>query len=159
VLFDVTEEHEARMRLEREEASQRAALEAVDAIAWIETIDPTTGFERYSYIGSNVAEILGYTREELMMERRHFPRMVHPDDRAEIKRSMALAAETGRWENEYRVFARDGRIRWIRSFGKRVSAPGASPETWRGVAIDVTEFRAAEPTTPATSAERSGYPD
>ena len=159
VLFDVTEEHEARLHLEREEANQRAALEAVDAIPWIETIDPNTGFERYSYIGSNVAEILGYTSEELMMERRHFPRMVHPDDRAEIKRSMALAAETGRWENEYRVFARDGRIRWIRSFGKRMSAPGASPETWRGVAIDVTEFRAAELTTPATSAERSGYPD
>ena len=158
VLFDVTEEHEALLRLEREEANQRAALEGVDAIPWIETIDPETGFERYSYIGSNVSEILGYSAEELMVERKHFPRMVHPDDRAKVRRSMSIAAETGRWEDEYRVFARDGRILWIRSFGRRVTSPGEAPEIWRGVAIDVTEFRVDEQQAPATSVERSVHP-
>jgi PAS domain S-box-containing protein len=144
VLFEVTEEQEAFLRLEREEANQRAALEGIGAIPWIETINPDTGFERYTYIGSNVAEILGYTAEELMIERRHFPRLVHPDDRARIRRSLSVAAETGRWEEEYRVFARDGRIRWLRSFGRRVSAPGEAPEVWRGIGIDVTESRSAD---------------
>jgi PAS domain S-box-containing protein len=144
VLFEVTEEQEAFLRLEREEANQRAALDGVGAIPWIETIDPDTGFERYTYIGSQVAEILGYTAEELMVERRHFPRMVHPDDRARMRGSLSLAAETGRWEDEYRVSARDGRIRWMRSFGRRVSEPGEAPEVWRGIAIDVTESREAE---------------
>jgi PAS domain S-box-containing protein len=159
VLFEVTEEQEAFLRLEREEANQRAALEGVGAIPWIETINPDTGFERYTYIGSQVAEILGYTAEELMVERRHFPRMVHPDDRVRIRGSLSIAAETGRWEEEYRVFARDGRIRWLRSFGRRVSAPGETPEVWRGIAIDVTESRATDDDEGARSpAERSEHP-
>ena len=158
VLFEVTDEHEALLRLEREEANQRAALEGVGAIPWIETIDPESGFERYTYIGSQVAEILGYTAEELMVERRHFPRMVHPDDRARIRRSLAVATETGRWEDEYRVFARDGRVRRLRSFGRRVTAPGEAPEVWRGIAIDVTESREAEDDEAARSpGERSEH--
>jgi PAS domain S-box-containing protein len=159
VLFEITEEQEALLRLEREEANQRAALEGVRAIPWIETINPDTGFERYTYIGPHVAEILGYTAEELMVERRHFPRMVHPDDRARIRGSLSLAAETGRWEDEYRVFARDGGIRWLRSFGRRVSAHGEAPEVWRGIAIDVTESRATDDGEGARSpGERSEHP-
>jgi PAS domain S-box-containing protein len=151
VLFDVTDEQEDLLKLEREEANLRAALEGVGAIPWIETINPDTGFERYTYIGSNVVDILGYTAEELLAERRHFPRMVHPDDRPEIRRSLSAAEETGRWEAEYRVFARDGRIRRMRSFGRRETPPGEAPEVWRGVAVDVTELRADESTEPARS--------
>jgi PAS domain S-box-containing protein len=153
VLFDITAEQEAVLQLEREEADQRSALEGVRAIPWTETIDPNTGFERYTYIGPQVFEILGYSPEELMIERRHFPRMVHPDDRPRIRRSMARAAETGLWEDEYRVFARDGRIRWLRSFGCRVSALGETPEVWHGVTVDVTAARQPDEVAPAGVAE------
>jgi PAS domain S-box-containing protein len=155
VLFEVTEEQETILRLERDEANQRRALEGVGAIPWTETIDPDTGFERYSYIGPQAEEILGYTAEELTVERRHFPRMIHPDDRPRIRASVARAAETGTWEDEYRVFRRDGETRWLRSFGRRVSVPGEAPEVWQGVAIDVTASRSSEE---AAQARRTAQP-
>jgi PAS domain S-box-containing protein len=141
VLFDVTKEQDEAVRLERISADQRAALDGVGAIPWTESIDPESGFERYTHIGPQALEVLGYTPEELMVERSHFPRMVHPDDRPRIRASIRRAEETGSWEDEYRVFRRDGEIRRLRSFGRRVSPRGESPEIWQGVAIDVTALR------------------
>jgi PAS domain S-box-containing protein len=142
ILLDVTEDEEAKARLEASERSQRDALEGALAIPWTEEIHPDTGFERYTYIGPQAYDILGYTPEELMVEQKHFPRMVHPDDRARIRTSVILAAETGIWDDTYRVLRRDGEIRWLHSLSRRSSPPGAVPEAWQGVTVDVTASRA-----------------
>ena len=142
VLLDATENEEAKARLESAERIQREALEGSLAIPWSETIHPETGFERYTYIGPQAFDILGYSPQELMAERKHFPRLVHPDDRKRIREAVLDSDETGLWEATYRILRRDGGIRWLHAFGRRVSAPGAVPEVWHGVSIDVTGFRA-----------------
>jgi PAS domain S-box-containing protein len=142
ILLDVTEDEEAKARLEASERSQRDALEGALAIPWTEEIHPDTGFERYTYIGPQAYDILGYTPEELMVEQKHFPRMVHPDDRARIRTSVIVAGETGIWDDTYRVLRRDGTIRWLHSLGRRSSPPGVVPEVWQGVTVDVTASRA-----------------
>ena len=142
ILLDVTEEEEAKVRLETSERNQRLALEGALVIPWSETIDPQTGFERYTYIGPQAFDILGYTPEELMVERRHFPRMVHPDDRTRVRETLSRSEQTGVWGDTYRILRRDGEIRWVNSFGRRVSPPGAIPEGWQGIAVDVTSSRA-----------------
>ena len=144
ILFDVTVDEEARVRLETAEHDQREALEGALAIPWAETIHPDTGAERYTYIGPQALDILGYTPEELVVESTHFPRMVHPDDRARVRISAKRSAETGLWEETYRVFRRDGTIRWLHSFGRRSSPAGVVPEEWHGVTIDVTASHAHE---------------
>ncbi len=141
VLLDVTGEQEAHARLESSERHVRTALDGAMTIPWTETIDPGTGFERYTFIGAQCVEVLGYAPEELMVEREHFLRIVHPDDRTGVQASADRSNETGFWEDEYRVVRRDGEIRWIHSFGRRVSPPGAVPEVWQGVAVDVTPSR------------------
>ncbi len=142
ILLDVTEDEEAKARLESSERNQRDALEGALAIPWTEEIHPDTGFERYTYIGPQAYDILGYSPEELMVEQKHFPRMVHPDDRARIRTSVNLSAETGIWDDTYRVVRRDGKIRWLHSLSRRSSPPGAVPEVWQGVTVDVTASRA-----------------
>ena len=131
------------MRLETAEHDQREALEGALVIPWAETIHPETGAERYTYIGPQALDILGYTPEELMVESSHFPRMVHPDDRPRVRISSERSGETGIWEDTYRVLRRDGEIRWLHSFGRRTSADGELPELWHGVAVDVTAMRAS----------------
>jgi PAS domain S-box-containing protein len=147
VLFDVTLDQEQVTRAERLSTDMRTALDGAHAIPWTETIEPESGFERYTFIGAQATEVLGYTPEELMIERTHFPRMVHPDDRARVRASIQRAERTGIWEDEYRVIRRDGEIRWLRSFGRRVTADGVVPEIWHGIAVDVTPARTQpEPT-------------
>jgi PAS domain S-box-containing protein len=142
ILLDVTEEEEAKARLEVSERKQRHVLEGALVVPWSEEIDPETGFERYTYIGPQAFDILGYTPEELMVERKHFPRIVHPDDRARVREVVLLSDKSGLWEDTYRILRRDGKIRWLRAFGRRSSAPGVVPEVWHGVTVDVTASRA-----------------
>jgi PAS domain S-box-containing protein len=138
----VTADEAARAQVEVTAGAQREALEGALAIPWSETIHPETGFERYTYIGSQAFDILGYTPEELMDEPKHFPRMVHPDDRSRVTLAVQRSDETGVWDDTYRILRRDGEIRWLHSFGRRTSAPGVIPELWHGIAIDVTAYRA-----------------
>ena len=153
VLLDATENEEAKARLESVERAQREVLEGALAIPWSEAIHPETEFERYTYIGPQALAILGYTPEELMAERKHFPRLVHPDDRKRIRESVLHSQETGLWEASYRVLRRDGGIRWLRAFGRRVSPPDEVPQVWHGVSIDVTAFRAEPEVEPETRPE------
>ena len=142
IIVDVTEAERSRARLEIAERSQRESLEGALAIPWSETIDPDTGSERFTYIGPQALEVFGYTPDELMSESTHFSRIVHPDDRARVDVALARSEDTGIWDQAYRVIRRDGEVRWIQSFGRRVSGPGEIPERWHGVAVDVTAARA-----------------
>jgi PAS domain S-box-containing protein len=144
ILLDITHDEEARAALETSAREQRDVLDGALVIPWAETIQPDTGAERYTYIGPQALDILGYTPGELMVESTHFPRMVHPDDRARVKISSERSVETGIWEDTYRVLRRDGEIRWLHSFGRRTSAVGELPEIWQGVAVDVTVMRASD---------------
>ena len=152
ILFDITEDEEARAELEASERDQRRALDGALVVPWTETIHPRTGAERYTYIGPQSLELLGYTPEELMVESTHFSRMVHPDDRARIRDSVIRAGETGLWEDTYRVLRRDGDVRWLHSIGRRVSPEGEIPELWHGIAVDVTAMRASTDEVPARDA-------
>jgi PAS domain S-box-containing protein len=138
VLFDITAEQEELTRLRATEEAQRTALDGVRAIPWSEEVHPDSGLERYRFIGPQSLEILGYPPEDLIAESRHFPRMIHDDDRPMIHRSMHEAARTGVWNATYRVSARDGSLRSLHSFGRRVSPDGEIPEIWHGVTVDVT---------------------
>jgi PAS domain S-box-containing protein len=155
VLYEVTEEQREILRLERAVDQQRAAMQGAGAVAWTQTVDPDTRFERYTFIGPQVRELLGYTPEELIEERGHFERMVHPEDRPRIRRSVRRAERSGIWEDEYRVARRDGGYRWLRSFGRRVTPAGVAPEVWHGIAVDVTAARPSEPAEAPVAGERS----
>jgi PAS domain S-box-containing protein len=145
ILFDVTEQEVARVRLETAERSQREALDGALAVPWTEEIHPDTGFERFTYIGPQALELFGYTPEELMSESTHLSRVVHPDDRARVDVALLRSEDTGIWDETYRVIRRDGEVRWIQSFGRRVSGPDEVPERWHGVAVDVTAARMGSP--------------
>jgi PAS domain S-box-containing protein len=141
VLLETTEDQEERTRLEASERGYREALAGALAVPWTETFDPETGEDRFTYIGPQAIEVFGFTPEELLAERKHFPRMLHPDDRDRVAAAETRSIDTGLWEETYRILRPDGEVRWISSYGRRVTRPGEAPELWHGVALDVTASR------------------
>jgi PAS domain S-box-containing protein len=126
-LDDVTRQLEAMDALHR----------GIDVALWTWVLDPTTNSFRYTYYSAATATILGYTPEELMSERDHFTRLIHPDD---FERVMTLDAEsnaTGIWDATYRVVHRDGHTVWIHSRGWRGTGPEPEAVIWHGVAYEV----------------------
>ena len=141
VLLETTAEEQERTRLETLERGYREALGGALAVPWTETYDPETGDDRFTYIGPQALDVFGFTPEELVAEHRHFMRMLHPDDRDRIAAAEALSEETGVWDETYRILKPDGEVRWISSYGRRITGPGEIREVWHGVAVDVTASR------------------
>jgi PAS domain S-box-containing protein len=96
-------------------------------------------------VSKNVIQF-GYTPEELLSGKVTYASIVHPEDRERVAAEVSHYSEQGvdHFEQEYRIVARDGRIRWIydRTLVERNSGGGIS--RYQGVVIDITERKGME---------------
>ncbi len=137
-IFDVTDRRNERDDIARRLDTLWAVESHAPAAMWTEVTDLTTGVARYTYMSPGCYELVGYTAEELLAEREHFGRIVHPDDLELVATHNAEANETGTWDAVYRVIHRDGSIRWLHSLGRRTTDAAPGTVVWHGIGIDVT---------------------
>jgi PAS domain S-box-containing protein len=147
IVLDITSRHRTEEATAGELSLLRDLIDGMPAIPWSHTVDATTGWTRYLYMGKQCLDLVGYTADELMAEQHHFPRLVHPDDLERVLRTSGEADRTGVWDDEFRLLHRDGSVRWVHGVGRRVTPPGEDPATWHGVTIDVTSRHAPEMST------------
>ena len=138
MLLDITARKEEELDLRATSQQQRDLLEGMPAIPWSATVDPETGRERYTYIGPQSVDLLGYSPRELVSEAGHFERMLHPDDRDRLVLAHRRARELGVWDERYKVVRRDGEVITLHSIGRRVSERGETPQRWQGLCLLVT---------------------
>jgi diguanylate cyclase (GGDEF)-like protein/PAS domain S-box-containing protein len=141
VARDVSEQWAAEAALHASEAGHRELLAALPIIIY--WVSPEPPFAP-TYISPGI-EVLGYTLEEWLSRPDAWVRSLHPDDRdrviAETEAALASGTATG---FEYRVVAKDGRVRWMHDRGDFVRDSSGRALAWRGVMIDVTERHALE---------------
>ena len=135
-------------------ARHRDVIETLGAIVWTERQDAPDVPPRYTYISPESVGLLGYAPEELIEERHHFPRLIHPDDVATTLEAdrRADVDPDGVWDVVYRVVRRDGAVRTVHSIGRRATRLGVYPVVWHGVTIDVSHRRVAVPMVPTFDA-------
>lgn len=75
---------------------------------------------------------------------RQFWSRVHPGDRARLRQEARHAPLDSTFATELRVLHPDGRVRWLRTAGRAVCAPGGPVEHLIGVNVDITEWKEAE---------------
>jgi len=72
-------------------------------------------------------------------------RLVHPEDRKRIVDAIHRAREFGSaYHEEFRVVRTDGTVRWVSAVGKFHHSHDQKPERMLGMAVDITERKAAE---------------
>ena len=98
----------------------------------------------YSYASPNVAELFGSGADSDDFRRREPDHhWIHPLDRERFLTSLRQSGQQlSIFDEEVRVFAADGRIRWVRSIGYPRKTEDNSV-VWDGIAIDVTDHHAA----------------
>ena len=118
----------------------RTLIEQIPAITYTEISDPasSTGV-RTGYISPQAERILGYTSDELLDDQL-WVAITHPDDLPGV---MAEETRTNRGEapflKEYRIVAKDGRVRWFRDESVLLSDPDTGSKVRHGVMLDITE--------------------
>jgi PAS domain S-box-containing protein len=143
VATDVTERKQTEDRLRAAETRYRTLVEQVPAITYIEEL--TAKGKRLTYISPQYEATLGYSPKSGLSYPEHWLEIVHPDDLERLVAEDARTDETLEpFRMEYRMFAKDGRVVWIRDEAVVVRDEGGRPSFWQGVMFDVTEQKRAE---------------
>jgi PAS domain S-box-containing protein len=133
---------EIEQSLAHAETRYQSLVEQLPAVVYIDTHEesPIT-----IYISRQIEKITGYPPEDWVSDPELWLRVIHPDDRAVMRRDWPLhlgGAEEASFE--YRVMHRDGRVIWVRDVARLVHATDGTPLFWQGVVLDVTDQHRAE---------------
>lgn len=140
VTSDITAYRESEEKLRLAEAKFRGIVEQLPAITYHADLGETC---KWSYVSPQITPLLGYTQAEWLASDRLWFEQIHPEDCAIPIEAEAAGVRTGRMCVEYRMFTRQGQVRWFRDQGVFVAAsPGHF--TIFGVMLDITEAKAAE---------------
>ena len=143
IMFDVTAEVESEERIRQSEARYGALVDQLPAIVYSE--DLTGDGLALIFINERVEHLLGIGREEWLGDPSVWLESIHPEDRARVEAENARVEATGEpFEAEYRMIARDGRVRWFADRAVVVPGPDGKALAWQGVMLDITDRKRAE---------------
>jgi PAS domain S-box-containing protein len=137
---DVTERRRAQEALLRSEERYARAMEGSDAGHWDWNIVTDEMFvsERAREMLALPAGALPERRSEIM---ERVP--MHPDDRAAMNEKVNASIRSGIHARDYRVIARPGEVRWLRSRGRVYRDAHGAAVRMTGSLTDITERKLA----------------
>ena len=142
---DVTERKRAEKTLQESEERYRALVEQTPAVTYIEALDEGEPEHNLLYVSPQIEDVLGYPPEEWVENPELWEILIHPEDRERVLAEDSRTDATGEpFKVEHRMFARDGRIVWVRNEAVLVSDAEGQPLYWQGVMLDLTDRKRAE---------------
>jgi diguanylate cyclase (GGDEF)-like protein/PAS domain S-box-containing protein len=139
---DATGRKEAEERLREAEKKYRTLVERIPAITYMQEIGRNS---ESVYVSPQVVDVVGYTPEECTANPKLWIEMLHPEDRERVLAEDERTNRTGEpFVMEYRQFAKDGHLVWIRDEATLVRDEEGQPLYWLGVQVDITERKQAE---------------
>jgi PAS domain S-box-containing protein len=136
---DVSESARTRALIDEVEAKYRSLTERLPVVPYVHELGNRGAT---LYIGPQVDELLGFSREDWMAQPDLFSRLVHPDDRQRVAQEAAAVHPNGQpFRSEYRMLSRDGRIVWVRDEAVTVRNAAGQPLFVQGYLADVGEGR------------------
>lgn len=139
-LTDITGRKQSEASEREATARLRQLVDGVRGVPW----EASTAPWRVTFVGGEGQRKLGYT-DQVSVADGHWFAHVHPDDALGVLETVdqKVTRAESEFELNYRVITVDQRVRWIRDLVKVVPSGAGSP-LLRGLAIDVTESKAAE---------------
>jgi PAS domain S-box-containing protein len=139
---DITDWKHAEDARAETESKYRMLVEQIPAITYTAPLDQTNGV---LFISPQITELLGFTLEECRNDPDLWQRRLHPDDRDRVLGELARSRrDAHRFICEYRLTAKDGRIKWFHDEAQFVRAADGRPSHQHGVMLDITGQKVAQ---------------
>ena len=117
-------------------------LEQIPAIIYTDSVGE---FSRTVYINPQVESITGYTPRQWLADRELWFTIIHEEDQDRIRSESIRTEDTGEpYKVEYRIWTRDGQMKWLYSEAWLLHDAAGKPLFWQGFMIDITERKQAE---------------
>jgi PAS domain S-box-containing protein len=100
---------------------------------------------KIDFVNPTLAEMLGYTVEELMsFEAKEWEKVIHPEDREFVLKRYAdrMQGKKAQSHYEFRMLRKDGTVLWVELFSSRIQYGGKT--AIQAAFVDVTDRRCAE---------------
>ncbi len=141
VVTDITERKQTEQALKNERLRFQDIADTTDGIIW--ELDYATLL--FTYVSQKAVRLLGYDLEEWYQPDFWFSHIHEEDKSWAVDYCKSFSAKLETHELEYRFFAKDGRMVWLRDIVSVVSDKN-KPTYLCGVMIDITEQKKAEET-------------
>jgi PAS domain S-box-containing protein len=110
------------------------------------------------YAAGRFRPIAGIDPQDLLENRVVYSDIMHPDDKDRARRLvMEAVARREPFENEHRILARDGSVKWILARGRAVHAEDGTLRFLEGLNIDITRQKQAEEEAAAANKAKSAF--
>lgn len=104
----------------------------------------TSGYFHFTFVSTNVNDILGYEAEQFLKNPGFWWSIIHPEDQPQVLSQLSNASELGEYQMEYRCLHLDNNYRWIYDKGKLVRDEAGNPIEYVGYVSDITERKQLE---------------
>jgi PAS domain S-box-containing protein len=106
------------------------------------------------YISQAVESVLGYAVEDWLADPSLWARSLHPEDHDRVVANELRSRENGDdFAAEYRMFARDGRVVWIRDEAVMIRGAEGWPDHLQGLMYDISVQKEAQESLYASQVE------
>ena len=141
VMTDVTARKDAEAKAAATEQRYRDLTEQVPGVIYIAGLNGGAPGYRLRYASPQLLTLFGYELQD-WADTERWLKTVHPEDRDRVRRIDDEVAETGGFDMEYRIFHRDGAVRWVRDSAHVLSRDAlGQPLEIQGLLMDVTDAR------------------
>ncbi|HEY6944495.1 MAG TPA: PAS domain S-box protein [Candidatus Acidoferrum sp.] len=140
VVRDISDRLKAERAHSETEAKYKLFVEQVAAVSYIAEVGLRG---KWVYVSPQVEAIFGYTPEEWLAASEDWIRLVAEEDQPLVEAAEENCMRARRFQAEYRLRRKDGRIIWVSD--NAVFVPGSeSHPLMEGIIVDITERRALE---------------
>ncbi|MFS8908573.1 PAS domain S-box protein [Synechococcus sp. OH2] len=136
---DITQQKEAELALRESEARFREMAEAVPVSFFVYSPDLSQSL----YKSPQCKQIWGYTPEEFYQKPDLWKDTIHPEDLPQVLQAVPQVIQ-GEKPVTYRIFHRDGRVRWLRTSCRPIFNEQQEVIRIAGITEDITEQKEAE---------------
>ncbi len=140
IMIDITEQKKTELKIQETETKLSAILKHLPKVVIYQS-----GLG-HDFISGNIAEMIGYTPEEILKSKYFFGNIIHPDDIPAVKEAISVWNRKNTDETlnlEFRVMKKTGEYIWIEDHMFRVKV-NENKSYLSGILIDITARKQAE---------------
>jgi len=137
---DVSERQRAERSRQEAESKYQTLIEQVAAISYIAEL----GIDgQWLYVSPQVETMFGFPADEWLANSRQWMKHIHPEDHKTVEIAEEASKRGERFQAEYRIVRKDGRIIWVSDTAAVVPGSDSHP-LMEGIIIDITDKKQLE---------------
>ena len=140
-----TERQQTEAALRESEARQRVINESAFDYAFSFRVNNQGDFI-LDWVTESFTRITGHVTETLIGRPNPLQQYIHPDDLAQVTRTLQSLRPEQTTEYEFRIVTQDGSVKWLRSRARTRVRPDGQPIRIDGATLDITERKHIEET-------------